>query len=211
MENTRFADLRKVPKQPALRLVAIANGKLKTKLKAPANSTVSDVLIELASMDKDLNAHLDMLRIMAAALPARERVWWTCLAGRDIIGPDVEEVPLTLKLSEEWVRKPSDDLREKVREAVELADSDDEMDMCGATVQFYDDTLGTGDLAKHAAPPGASQNSALTMVSKAVAPLAARLDVDLFTAINIHIDRAVDISRGGNGQIQSAATKEQTS
>ena len=104
MPNARFADLKKVPKQPAARLVALGNSKLKSSLGTPANASVSDVMSELEKNAPNLEALLDMLRLMAMALPAREGIWWACLAARDVIGKDVKKIPLPLDIAEKWVR-----------------------------------------------------------------------------------------------------------
>lgn len=189
--SERFDDLRKVPKQPAARLLAVANAKLRTPLDLPASASVSEVM---AALDK-ADAFVDMLRLMGAALPARERTWWACLAARDVVG-EVEKLPPILELSEAWVRKPGDDLRDKVRAAMEVVDIDDETELCGLCVIYYDDTLGPGDLSKMQAPPGATQAAAFGMNVKALGQGDSIPD----TAA-ILIDRALDIARGGNGQI----------
>lgn len=190
--KTRFADLKKVPTQPAVRLLAMANAKLKLKLKAPANASVEVVMTELAKAD----AVVDMLRLMSVALPARERVWWACLAARDVVGLDPEVVPPPLVASEAWVRKPSDAARDAARLAVEVADIDDETVFCANTVVYCDDTLGTGDMAQYPAPPGASQTSAFGMNIVAMGT-----GEDVMQMAHHLVDRAVDIARGGNGQI----------
>ncbi|WP_390915570.1 DUF6931 family protein [Pseudosulfitobacter sp. SM2401] len=192
MMNTRFADLTKVPNQPAMRLLAMANAKLDTKLTSPANATVEVVLAELEQAD----APMDMLRLMSVALPARERVWWACLAARDVTGPDPEVVPPPLAASEAWVRKPSDATRDTARLAVEVADIDDDTVLCASAVVYCDETLGTGELAQYPAPPGASQTSAFGMNIVAMGT-----GSDVMEMAHHLVDRAVDIARGGNGQI----------
>lgn len=189
--SERFDDLRKVPKQPAARLLAVANAKLQTDLDLPASASVSEVM---AALDK-AEAFVDQLRLMGCALPARERAWWACLAARDVVG-DVETLPRTLELAETWVRKPSDELRDKVRAAMDAADVDDETDLCGTCVLFYDDTLGTGEMAKMAGPPGATQAAAFGMNIKALGQ-----GDNIPETAKVLIDRALDIARGGNGQI----------
>ena len=49
--SERFADLKKIPKQPAARLLALGNARLQSRLKSPASASVADVLIELAAAD----------------------------------------------------------------------------------------------------------------------------------------------------------------
>lgn len=190
--SARFANLKKVPNQPAVRLLAMANAKLDTKLTSPANASVEVVLNEL----DQAGATLDMLRLMSVALPARERVWWSCLAARDVIGPNPEVVPASLLAAEQWVRKPSDEARDAARQAAEIADIDDDTVFCATAVVFCDDTLGTGDLAQYPAPAGAAQTAAFSMNVFAMSAGA-----DLVATTNYLVDRAADIARGGNGNI----------
>lgn len=191
MVTKRFDDLRKIPKQPAMRLLSLANAKLQAPIKAAASASVSEVMTELDAQGR----FADMLRLLSVALPARERTWWACLAARDVIG-SVDTLPLPLALAESWVRKPGDATRDKAREAIDHADVDDDTVLCCTCVIFCDDTMGTGDLAQYAAPPGAAQTAAFAMNIKALADVS-----DVATAAQVLIDRAVDISRGGNGQL----------
>ena len=189
--SERFNDLKKVSTQPAVRLLAMANAKLSTKTGLPASASVSDTMAALESA----GAFVDMLRLMGAALPARERTWWACLAARDVIEPG-EDIPPSLSIAEAWVRKPHDDLRLQARTAMEAADIDDETTPCGLCVLYYDDTLGPGDLSKTPGPTGASQTASFAMNIKALGQ-----GDSIPATADVLIDRAVDIARGGNGQI----------
>ena len=189
--SERFSDLKKVPNQPATRLMAMANAKIRAKTGLPANASVSDMMAALDAA----GAFVDMLRLMGAALPPRERTWWACLAARDVIEPGAD-VPPSLSIAEAWVRKPSDDLRLQVRTAMEAADIDDETTPCGLCVLYYDDTLGPGELAKTPGPTGASQTASFAMNIKALGQ-----GDSIPATADVLIDRALDIARGGNGQI----------
>ena len=190
--TARFDDLKKIPKQPAARLMAIANAKIRAPLSLPASASVSDVMAALAEQ----GAFVDMLRLMGAALPPRERAWWACLAARDLIDPEAGSVPPTLALTEAWVRKPSDDLREKIRAAMEAADIDDETTLCGLCALYHDDTLGPGELSKLMGPTGATQAAAFGMNIKALGQ-----GDSIPETADVLIDRALEIARGGNGKI----------
>jgi len=194
--SARFAELKKVPKEPAVRLLAIANAKLKTALKAPANASVATVLAELEAH----GAVVDMLRLLSAALPARERAWWSCLAARDVIGDRPKFVPAPLLCAEQWVFKPGDDTRAAAKAAVDAADADDDTTLCAMTVMYFDGTLGVGDLGQFAAPPGAAQTAAFGMNMIALSAL----NGVFHDNINLLIDRALDIARGGNGRAARA-------
>lgn len=194
-----FSDLKKVPDQPAVRLLAMANAKLSCQLDAPANANVSTVLKELQKG----KFYIDMLRLLSVALPARERCWWACLAARDVIPSDAENMPAPLVAAEKWVRSPSDETRDAARVAVELADIDDDTVHCAVSVVFSDDTLGPGDLAQYPAPAGASQAAAFGMNIMAMG-----MSVDVDQTAKLLIDRALNIARGGNGTVALNSSKD---
>jgi hypothetical protein len=190
--SQRFAGLKKVSKDPAARMLALANTKLQTKIKSPASAGVPDVLTELAAAE----AYVDMLRLISVALPPRERTWWACLAGRDVLGASSEKVPPTLAAAESWVRKPTDTAKAAVRVALDTVEVDDDTALCATAAMFADGTLGPGELAHHAAPPGAAQAAALGMNLMAIGTGSR----DFAAEANRLIDRALDIARGGNGK-----------
>jgi hypothetical protein len=181
-------------------MLAMANAELETPLKSPANASVSTVLEELNEKD----AFIDMLRLMSVALPPREGIWWACLAARDMIGPDVEKVPLPLERAEAWVRKPNDETRNAAHDILDVAAPDDDTEFCASAVAFCDGKLGTGDLSEHDAPPGAC---AMSVFAMNVIALEAMGD-DLPRSVHFLVDRAINIARGGNGQIDPIPTEE---
>ena len=189
-----------MPREPAAKLLALANAKLKTPLEAPAIAPVEAVLAEL----DEKGAAIDMLRLLSVALPARERVWWACLAARDTLAEGAS-LPPPLKAAEAWVFRPTDENRAAAQAAVEIADADDDTVHCATAVQFADGTLGPGDLAEHEGPPGASEVCAFAM--NVIALGLREADFDDYAA---HlVDRALDIARGGAGRI-AMQTKETT-
>jgi hypothetical protein len=198
--STRFADLTKLSRQPAARLLAVANARLQTPLDAPASAPVETVLAEL----DEKGALPDMLRLLSVALPARERVWWACLAARDTLAEGAPPPP-PLKAAEAWVFKPTDENRAAAQAALELAEVADETVHCARAVQFADGTLGAGELAEHQGPPGASETCAFAMTLIALGARGA--DFEDYGALLV--DRALDIARGGSGRL-ATKTKETT-
>jgi hypothetical protein len=188
----RFSKLIKISADPAAKLLAQDNVKLETELDAPASASVEAVLTELDAK----GANVDLLRLLSIALPPRERVWWACLAARDIVGPGVENETPCLQAAEAWVFRPGDETRGVAIDCMEHADKDDVTVHCAMAVMYADGTLGTGDMAQHPAPPGGSSIAAFAMNIEAIA---AR-DDNFDTYIQELIDRAVDIGRGGNGK-----------
>ena len=190
--NERFLNLTKIPKQPAARMLAMANAELETELSAPASASVETVLQELY----EKGALIDMLRLLSVALPARERVWWSCLAARDTL-PDGARLPPPLAAAEAWVFKPTEENRAVAHHAVQYASMKDDTKHCAVAVQFHDGTLGPGDLSQHAAPPGGSEVSAFAMNVVAIGRSGKPMEI----AAVLLIDRALDIARGGSGRV----------
>jgi hypothetical protein len=176
----------------------MANAKLSTPIKSPASAPVADVLAELDGE----SAVFDMLRLLAIALPPRERTWWSCLAGRDLLeNPATDKPPAPLAAAEAWVFKPSEENREAARLAMEGADADDDTSLCALTVALCDGKLGTGDLAEYDAPPGGPEIAAFGINMAALSHRS-----DNFEAHGqLLIDRAIDIARGGSGRIKAGA------
>ncbi|MCW1917920.1 hypothetical protein NX862_04070 [Rhodobacter sp. KR11] len=189
----RFANLIKIPPQPAARLLAADSVELDTPIAAPAASPVEVVLRELDSKE----AWVDMVRLLAVALPARERVWWACIAARDMLAAGAR-VPPPLAAAEAWVFKPTEENRALAHHAFQQAAMKDDSKFCAMAVQFHDGTLGPGDLAKHPAPPGGSSMAAFAMNITALPHSGLPFEV----AIGLVIERGLDIGRGGSGQVK---------
>lgn len=195
--SKRFADLKKIPKEPAARMLAMANAKLQTKVTLPVNAPVEAML---EALDAE-GAVFDMIRLLSVALPARERVWWACLAARDYIGEAPKNNTPSLSAAEAWVFKPSPENREKARATLDHADVDDDTVHCANAVVFCDGTLGEGALSQHPAPVGASEVCAFAMNLVALKKQSDRFPQYAHELI----DRALDIARGGNGRVEQAA------
>lgn len=191
--SERFEGLKKIPRAPALRQLALANLKLDTALAAPASAPVDVVLAELDAT----GAYLDMLRVLAAALPVREGIWWACLAGGDLL-PDPRLPPPPLAAAQAWVLKPGDATRDTARQAAEQAEPEDDTVLCATAVAMHDGKLGTGDLAAYDAPPGTAAMAVLGMNLLSLGSVEAEEFEDRKIRL---IDRALDIARGGNGRL----------
>ena len=190
----RFADLKKFPAEPTARLLAAKSTKLATPLMAPASARIETTLTELAEKE----AWVDILRLIAVALPPREAVWWACLAARDTL-PEGQETPC-LKAAEAWVFKPNDETREAVQKALDAVDTDDDTAMAATAALYAPGSLGLGDMAEHAAPPSAVGACVFGMNVTAMGAVTAPLD-----HLQLLIDRGLDIARGGNGRPKDAA------
>lgn len=191
--SERYAGLKKIPNEPAARLLANVNAKLEVKLEAPASASVETVLTELGEKEE----WIDMLRAMSIFLPPREAVWWACLAARDVVGTDDKSAPQCLKASEAWVFKANDDNREAVQLAMNAADVDDDTVLCATAAFYAPGNMGFGELEKSPAPPAAVSacSFGMNMISFGEAE-------DPDNHLQLLIDRALDIAKGGNGKIE---------
>lgn len=205
--GARFDDLKKLPPEPAARVLARCNITLETPVKAPAAALVPAVLGELA----DAAAWLDVMQLLAAALPPRQAVWWACLAARDLTGPDRagpdltgpdragggKEVPRPLAAAEAWVFQPNDDSRAAAKQAIDTAAANDDTVYCAIAALYAAGTLGPGEFADFPAPPNAVAAMVQTMNMLSARANSARFDDHL----QMLIDRGLDIARGGNGNV----------
>lgn len=198
--SDRFKDLKKIPEQPAARLLASNNAKLETKLDLPANASVPTVLAALEEQE----AYVDMIRLLSVSLPPRECVWWSCLAGQDLVAAEGAD-STCLKAAEAWVFDPKPGPRERLKKVIETEANDDPADLCATAAFYAPGNLGEGDLAEMPAPIGAVGACCFGANLKTIA-----LGPDIETRFNLIIDRALDIARGGNGQVElPAPTKEE--
>ena len=192
--SERFKDTTKVPQEPAAKLLALTNTRLETPITSPVAALPEVVLAEL----DEKGAMFDVLRLLSIALPARERVWWACLAARDYIGPKSDKDPKSLTASEDWVFKPTPENRERARLSMDEAYIDDETVNIAMSVMYSDGTMGPADLAHYPAPAGAAETCAFIMNIVALDKNSDRFE----EYGQFLIDRAVDIARGGNGRIE---------
>lgn len=190
--SENFENLVKLPTDPVAKLLSQANVLLKTPLQAPPTAQAGVVLKELY----ELNALVDLLRLLGVLLPPRERVWWACLAARDYIGPRSDKDPASLTTSEAWVRDPSEENRDAARLSLDHAYVDDDTVNCALSVLYAPGTLGPGDLNQYPAPAGASEAAAFAMNMVALGQLSDKFEEHG----RVLVARALDIARGGNGQ-----------
>lgn len=193
--SERFSELKKVPKEPAARLLASKATKLQTEIEAPASASVELVLKELEKKQ----SWVDLMRLMSVALPDREAVWWACIAARDITG---ENITPCLKAAELWVFEPNDANREKVQTALDVADMDDDTALVATAALYAPGNMGPGDMAEHPAPPAAVSSCAFAMNMITIGE-----KDDPLGHLHWLIDRAVDIARGGNGKVEKPDIK----
>ena len=201
--NDRFKNMVKVPKEPAAKLLSLADIRLATPITAPVSALPEVVLAEL----DEKGEMIDLLLMLAIVLPPRERVWWACLAARDYIGPKSDRDPKPLVASEDWVFKPTEENRERARLSMDDAYIDDDTVNIAMSVLYSDGTLGPADLSAYPAPAGAAESFAFAMNVVALDKNSDRFE----EYGQMLIDRAVDIARGGNGRIAAdAEAKEAT-
>ena len=199
MSEERFAGLKKIPDAPAARMLAEVNAALETQVDAPASASVETVLAKLAEQ----SAWVDVLRLLAIAMPAREGVWWACIAARDVVGEGDENTTHCLKASEAWVFKPDEKNREAARVSLDNVYVDDDTNLVATAVMYAPGNMGPGDMAKYPAPAGAVSSCVFGM--NMIALGAAE---DFEGHMQLLIDRALDIARGGNGKIEAKAKTE---
>lgn len=187
--SDRFDGLKKLPKEPAAKILAAQGVTLDADPGLPAATPVAEVLRALDAQ----GAHLDMLALLAHGLPMREATWWACLAAREMGGDTA-----AIRASEAWVRQPGFETRSAARTALDTARNDDDTALCAMAASFADGTLGPGEYDDYPAPPGAVGAAVRGMVLTALFA-----DEDAVqTRLPRLLAQALDIARGGNGQAE---------
>ena len=190
--SDKFKNLKKIPEQPAARLLVHGNAKLETVLKAPASASVPAVLAEL----EEAEAYVDMIRLLSVSLPARECVWWSCIAGKDILA-EGQCKSTCLPAAEAWVLKPTEENRARLQTVLENESADDPGALAATAAYYAPGTMGLGGLEDQPAPPGIVSACAFGINLQTL-----KLGPDPNTRFKIAIDRALDIARGGNGKVE---------
>lgn len=191
----RFKNLKKVQDQPAARALAMCNFVLDSKLELPVKASIAETLNALENTD---DGSLDIFRVLSAILPAREGVWWACLATRDLASVSNNGgVSPILSATERWVFKPTEENLHSIKLALDSASVDDESSLCGTAALFANGRLGPGELNEFEAPPGASA----MMIFGALVKSWSEHGDNLINHENLLIERALDLARGGDGKV----------
>jgi hypothetical protein len=190
--SDRFASLEKLPAEPVARMLSVVHTQLTTDVDAPA-STQPEAYLSLLS---EKEAWVDILRLLAIALPPREAVWWACIAAHDIGDP--ENPTPCVKAAEAWVFDPTDENREAIRQSLENIYVDDDIDLVATAAMYAPGNMGSGEMAEYPAPAGAVSSCVFGMNMLSLS----RAD-EFDSHLQLLIDRALNIARGGNGQIEA--------
>lgn len=141
------------------------------------------------------NAKMEFLQVLCSALPARERVWYACLACRDMLPKDAPKTAV-LQAAEAWVYKPNIKTRKAVEQALKDADGDDPTVMAGDAA-FHGIVPGLEDEVK--SPPNACAAMAFGAVLQSLysrsSEAAQKEKWQLLAA------RGLNIASGGSGAI----------
>ena len=131
-------------------------------------------------------------------MPAREGVWWACLATRDLASvANNGDVSPILSATESWVFKPTEENLHSIKLALDSATVDDESTLCGTAALFANGRLGPGELDEFEAPPGASA----MMIFGSVVKSWSEYGENIINHENLLIERALNLARGGDGKV----------
>ncbi|RMH47771.1 MAG: hypothetical protein D6686_12135 [Alphaproteobacteria bacterium] len=190
-DHDRFAGLRKLPRTPVAAILAQAGAEIEDPEGLTLDGPPERVLAELDG--RGTGGIMGQIRLLSRALPAREAVWWSCLAGRDI-QPAGRAWP-TLKAAEDWVFRPAEATRKAAQQAVAAARPDEETDLC-ARAAFL--AQPTGPEAEHLRPGMVGLLVEIMVLKSLLAAVP-----DRFAARGrLLVNRALDIARGGNGMLE---------
>jgi hypothetical protein len=139
-------------------------------------------------------AMAEFFQVLTSALPSRERVWFACLAARDM-QPEGEEKSEAILAAEAWVFKPNVKTRAAVQKVIEDADMDDPT-VLAADAAFHGITPDQKEIDK--SPPTASPAMVFGAVLQSL--YEAEGDDELEINWNSLVARGLNIAAGGNGK-----------
>jgi hypothetical protein len=193
-DNKKFADLKKLSTEPLAQILTHATVRLKTKVNLPREAPAADYLPLL----DEAGAPLDMLMALAYALPAREAVWWSCLATRHDMDKEEADASHPIKAAENWVFQPGEKNKKIADKVFKRAAGDDPAKLCVMAALYGDGKVDLGDDQQIDAPPYVTQSCAYN----ALVGAASRAEEGLLERAAFLIEQGLDIAHGGNGQIE---------
>ena len=140
-DQDRYSGLKKLPKEPALEVIAAKQTKLELPKDTPPDISFPDLLVMLEEREDYQQA----MKALAHGLPPRESVWWGCLASRQELGLDAEaKAPPALAAAEAWVMKPGEETREAAHKLTESERLPKTPRLCAFAAVFAEGTMGPG-------------------------------------------------------------------
>jgi len=190
----RYAELTKMPQQPPSRLFAVVEIDDPEEIEAPASADTEFVLRELDAKDD----FLPMIMILAVALPAREAVWWGCLAARDYLKAKPKFKDTCIKAAEAWVFDPKEETLEALEVVLAAASPKDKTSLCALAALHASGSLGTGEKVEFQVPV-----ASVVLSVFGINMLAWGEAEDQEQHLQMLIERGLDIARGGNGHVET--------
>lgn len=194
-DEDRFADLKRLSSDPLSEILIRAQVRLKTKVDLPKEAPAAEYLPLL----EEAGAQLDMLMAMSYAMPARQAVWWSCLATRQEMTEEEADASHPIKAAENWVYQPGDKNKKIADKVFQRAAGDDPAKLCVMAALYGDGKVDLGEDQKIDAPAGVSQGCCFS----ALVGVASRAEEGLEERAAFLIEQGLDIARGGNGQIEN--------
>ncbi|CAM3822682.1 hypothetical protein PAHA111176_22070 [Parendozoicomonas haliclonae] len=143
--------------------------------------------------------YLECVRFLAHALPKREGIWWACLATRFTHTPDTEALrQQTLKVTESWVRNPTEELRKQAEKLAALGKYKTP-DSWAATAAFWS----VGSISNEDAPPMPAPPYLYAHAVSGAIGLAAVADSEdeINSRYQRFLSQGLDLASGGKGMV----------
>jgi hypothetical protein len=141
--------------------------------------------------------HIDAIRFLAHALPAREVVWWACLATRSVFADGPPAHLKAVEAAEAWVYHPDEEHRRAAMSAAAAVENDAPAHWAALAAAWSGGSLAPPEAP--VVPPGET----LPAQAAVGAVLLAAVTNEPDRAGDHHrrsIAQAVDIARGGTGR-----------
>ncbi len=141
----------------------------------------------------------EAMRVLAHALPKRERVWWACMCAANTAPADLAESDrMARETAETWVRQQKDEQRRAAMTHAELGGFQSPEAWAGVAAFWSGDSISLKDLPAVPPPPHAAGAAA----AGAVALAATRGDISRYPVrLKRFLESGRNIAAGGPGRM----------
>ncbi len=140
----------------------------------------------------------DAAHFLAFALPEREAVWLACLVAHSVVDESTSEAEnKAITQAEQWVYKPTDELRRTLMDIAESAGLDTPAGFVAASAFWSGDVIAHADLPPVPPPAGITGKMVWGAMILAAYHKTPELANDRYRT---YISQGIDIANGGDGK-----------
>jgi hypothetical protein len=161
-------------------------------------AAIDDAPMKAITKLLDNESYHDAVTMLAHALPKREAVWWSCLAAKKTMDPNIELNSAAVSAAERWVREPSETNRQAAKKLGALAKNKTAAGWSATAASWCTGNMIEDD-SIHVPPPdflyAHAVAACITMAAVAAGP------DEMTASYQFFVRQGFNLAAGGNGQV----------